>query len=151
STSRRRARRRRAARARGTWRRAAPPTRRAAPRCASRTRSASRPSCALLGPSRLGADGFHDRADPLAQQDGVQLDGAVREQRLVDALLEEVTIRAGIREQLRGHHVLDRGRQATLVLLALATIVERRGRHARALEAPPPPRIDIYGQTFTHH
>src|SRR5262249_60371878 len=96
STSRRRARRRRAARDRATSRPAAAPTRWAAPRCASRTRSASRRewrSCALLGP-----DGFHDRADALAQDAGVDVDRAVREQRVVDALLEEVTIRAGIRE-----------------------------------------------------
>src|SRR5215470_2617652 len=53
--------------------------------------------------SRLGPDGFHDRADPLAQQGGVEVDDAVRQQRVVDALLEEVTIRAGILEQLRGH------------------------------------------------
>src|SRR5262249_1172639 len=141
TTSRHRPPRRRVAHGRGTGDPAAPPTGRAARRGASRTRSTASGTCRL--PSRSGraalaeTHGFQDFAHALPQRDRIERRGAVRHDGVVDLLLEEVAVRTGVGRELGGDRVLYAGRQAPLVVLALASEAELRRRGGPGAPSPP--------------
>src|SRR5262249_42268975 len=84
-----------------------------------------------------GTQGFQDFADALPQRHRIERRGAVRRERIVDPLLEEVAVRTRVGRELGGDCVLHAGRQALLVVLAFASEAEL-GRRRRPT-APPPP------------